>query len=183
LPNYFFDTSALAKVYRQEVGSAFLDRILSEPASRHIISRLTVVEMESGLALKARIGEIDRQAVSIARRRIDADLARRRLLIAAVNGEHFPGAGELLVKHGATHSRRVTTLGRACAQASRTCNGVRRSRSETLPSGSPGRVRRHEPRATSFDRHLRELCTGSRAISPNRSIDALPLFAGPRTLA
>jgi predicted nucleic acid-binding protein len=99
LPNYFFDTSALAKVYRQEVGSDFVDRILSEPASRHIISRLTVVEMESVLALKARMGEIDQQAISIAR--------RRRLLIAAVNGEHFRGARELLVKHGAIEALRT----------------------------------------------------------------------------
>jgi len=107
LPNYFFDTSALAKVYRQEAGNDFVDRILSEPASRHIISRLTVVEMESVLALKARMGEIDQQAVSIARRRLDADLGRRRLLIAAVNGEHFRGARELLVKHGAIEALRT----------------------------------------------------------------------------
>jgi PIN domain nuclease of toxin-antitoxin system len=74
------DTSALAKVYRKEAGSDFVDRILSEPGSQYLISRLTIVEMESVFALKARVGEIDQQAVLIARRRLEADLGRRRLL-------------------------------------------------------------------------------------------------------
>jgi PIN domain nuclease of toxin-antitoxin system len=86
------DTSALAKVYRKEAGSDFVDRILSEPGSQYLISRLTIVEMESVFALKARVGEIDQQVVLIARRRLEADLGRRRLLVAAVNDEHFRGA-------------------------------------------------------------------------------------------
>jgi PIN domain nuclease of toxin-antitoxin system len=79
LPKYFFDTSALAKVYRQEIGSDFVDRVLSEPGSQHLISRLTIVEMESVLALKVRTGEIDQQAVLIARgiaRRVRRDEPR-----------------------------------------------------------------------------------------------------------
>ena len=39
-----------------------------------MISRLTIVEMESVFALKARTGEIDQQAVLIARRRLEADV-------------------------------------------------------------------------------------------------------------
>ena len=84
MPKYFFDTSALAKVYRREIGSDFVDRV-SERGSQHIISRLTIVEKESVFALKVRTGEIDRQAVLIARRRLEADLGRRPLLVAAVN--------------------------------------------------------------------------------------------------
>ncbi len=61
MPKYFFDTSALAKVYRKEIGSDFVDRVLSEPGSQCIISRLSTVEMESVFALKVRTGEIDRQ--------------------------------------------------------------------------------------------------------------------------
>jgi hypothetical protein len=66
LPRYFLDTSALAKLYRNEAGTAFVDRIFSEPASQHVISRLTIVEMESVFALKVRTGEIDQQAVLLA---------------------------------------------------------------------------------------------------------------------
>jgi predicted nucleic acid-binding protein len=89
LPRYFLDTSALAKLYREEAGSDFVDRVFSEPGSQHIISRLTILEMESVFVLKARTGEIDQQAVLIARRRLEADLGRSRLLVAAVNDDHF----------------------------------------------------------------------------------------------
>jgi len=107
LPKYFFDTSALAKVYRKEAGSDFVDRVLSEPDSQHLISRLTIVEMESVFALKARMGEIDQQAVLIARRRLEADLGRSRFLVAAFNDEHFRSARQLLFKHGVVEAIRT----------------------------------------------------------------------------
>ena len=107
MPKYFLDTSALAKVYRKEAGSDFVDRILSKPGSQYLISRLTIVEMESVFALKARAGEIDQKAVLIARRRLEADLGHPRLLVAAVNDEHFRGARQLLFKHGAVEALRT----------------------------------------------------------------------------
>ena len=106
MPRYFLDTSALAKLYREELGTAFVDRIFSEPASQHVISRLTIVEMES-VALKARTGEIDHQAVLIARRRLEADLSHSRLLVAAVNDSHFREARQLLIKHGSREALRT----------------------------------------------------------------------------
>jgi len=54
LPRYFLDTSVVAKLYRSEAGSAFVERIFSDQAFQHVISRLTLVEMESVFALKAR---------------------------------------------------------------------------------------------------------------------------------
>jgi predicted nucleic acid-binding protein len=107
LPSYFFDTSALAKVYRNEAGSDVVDRIFSEPGSQQIISRLAIVEMESVLALKVRTGELDEQSVLIARRRLEADLGRRLLLVAAVNDEHFRLARQLIFKHGAVEALRT----------------------------------------------------------------------------
>ena len=107
MPKYFLDTSALAKLYRDELGTAFVDRIFSEPASQHVISRLTIVEMESVCALKARTGEIDPQAVLIARRRLEADLSHSRLLVAAVNDNHFRDARQLLIKHGRREALRT----------------------------------------------------------------------------
>lgn len=74
MPRYFFDTSALAKVYRKELGSALIDRIATEPGSHRFISRFTILEMESVLALKFRTGDIDEQSLLIARRRLEADL-------------------------------------------------------------------------------------------------------------
>ena len=46
-----------------------MDRILEQPASRSLISHLSIVELESVLAIKTRTGEIDEQALQIARRR------------------------------------------------------------------------------------------------------------------
>ena len=85
MPRYFLDTSALAKVYRKELGSDFVDRIVSEPGSQRLISRFTILEMESVIALKFRTGEIDEQSLLMARRRLEADLGKRRLLVATVN--------------------------------------------------------------------------------------------------
>ncbi|MGD1098325.1 MAG: type II toxin-antitoxin system VapC family toxin [Bryobacteraceae bacterium] len=107
MQKYFFDTSALAKVYRKEIGSDSVDRILAEPGSQHIISRLTILEMESVFAIKVRTGEIDQQSLLMVRRRLATDLGRRRLLLAAVNDEHFRTARKLLFKHGAVEALRT----------------------------------------------------------------------------
>ena len=79
MANYFLDTSALAKLYHQEAGSDYIDRIVEQTASRSLISRLSIVEFESVLAIKTRTGEIEDAALQIARRRFRADLARQRL--------------------------------------------------------------------------------------------------------
>lgn len=106
MPQYFLDTSALAKLYRIELGSDLVDRIASEAESRQFISRFTILEMESVLALKFRTGEIDEQSVTIARRRLEADLGSRRLLVATVSDDHLRGARQLLIEHGRTEALR-----------------------------------------------------------------------------
>jgi predicted nucleic acid-binding protein len=92
LARYFIDTSALAKLYRRELGSDFIDRILAESGSQLFVSRLALVEMESVFALKTRTGEINQQALVLARRR-DAGLAtvfvaadQRLCRVAALEG-------------------------------------------------------------------------------------------------
>jgi predicted nucleic acid-binding protein len=106
VPGYFLDTSALAKVYRKELGSDLIDRIGAELSSRRFISRFTILEMESVLALKFRTGEIDEQSLLIARRRLEADLGSRRLLVAIVSDEHLRGARKLLIDHGRSEALR-----------------------------------------------------------------------------
>lgn len=106
MPHYFLDTSALAKLYRKEIGSDLVDRVVAEPDSRRFISRFTILEMESVLALKFRTGEIDAQSMLIARRRLEADLGSRRLLVATVSDDHLRGARQLLIDHGRTEALR-----------------------------------------------------------------------------
>ena len=47
----FLDTSALAKLYHEQPGSDYVERILNRPGSKGIASRLSLVEMESVFAL------------------------------------------------------------------------------------------------------------------------------------
>ena len=91
----------MAKLYHQETGSDYMDRILEHTGSRSLISRLSIVEFESVLAMKVRTGEIDQPALQVARRRFRADLARQRLIVAPpVHEGHFQSARKLLVQHG-----------------------------------------------------------------------------------
>jgi len=85
-----------------------MDRILEERGSRSLISHLSIVEMESVLAIKRRTGEIDEPAMEIARRRFRADLAQQRLLVAPpVLERHFHSARKLLVQYGASEGLRT----------------------------------------------------------------------------
>lgn len=108
MPNYFLDTSALAKRYHKESGSEYMDRILEQPGSRSLISHLSIVELESVLAIKTRTGEINEQALQIARRRFRADIARQRLLVAPpVHERHFHSARKLLIQYGVAEGLRT----------------------------------------------------------------------------
>ena len=81
---------------------------MTEPGSRCIISRLSIVEMESVLAIKLCTGEIDGQRVEIARRCLRADLSQRRLLIGPpIQASHYHTARLLLAKYGATEGLRT----------------------------------------------------------------------------
>src|SRR5579884_2730691 len=82
-----------------------MDRIV-EPGSQRFISRFTILEMESVLALKFRTGEIDERSLLTARRRLDADLGSRRLLVATVGDEHLRRARQLVIDHGKTDALR-----------------------------------------------------------------------------
>jgi len=85
-----------------------MDRILEERGSRSLISHLSIVEMESVLAIKRRTGEIDDPTMEIARRRFRADLAQQRLLVTPpVLERHFHSARKLLVQYGASEGLRT----------------------------------------------------------------------------
>lgn len=77
-----------------------MDRFLEQPGSRSPISHLSIVELESVLAIKTRTGVIDEQALQMARRRFRADLAGQRLLIAPpISERHFHSARKLLTQY------------------------------------------------------------------------------------
>jgi len=107
VPSFFLDTSAFAKLYHQEAGLDFIEQIVSLPGSA-LVSRLTLLEMESVFAIKVRTGQLDLLGQDSARRRLRADISRCRIRIGPPIGErHFQNARQLLITHGATMSLRT----------------------------------------------------------------------------
>lgn len=96
----FFDTSALVKHYRVEVGTATVDAFLAEVASHHFISALSVVELHSVFARLVRTGQISAADFHLARGRFLADIAAGLWQVTPVAGPHFQHAQQLLVRHG-----------------------------------------------------------------------------------
>jgi predicted nucleic acid-binding protein len=103
----FFDTSAAAKHYRAELGSAKVDAFLAEPGSLHIISNLTVVEFHSVLARLVRIGQLPIADFHLVRGRFLADIAGGLWHVEAITAHHFHRAQQLILTHGLTRSIRT----------------------------------------------------------------------------
>jgi predicted nucleic acid-binding protein len=108
LPGFFLDTSALAKLYHEEAGSEYVERIVSQPGSTGIVSRLSLIEMESVFAIKVRAGVLNENGRSIALRRLRADIARNRLIVGpAIEPGHYRSAAKLLRLHGVSRGLRT----------------------------------------------------------------------------
>jgi hypothetical protein len=85
-----------------------MNRMLELPGSRSLISHLTIVELESVLSIKVRTGEINQQALQVARRRFRADIAQKRVLVAPpVYDHHFHSARKLLIQYGVAEGIRT----------------------------------------------------------------------------
>ena len=108
MPNRFLDTSAVAKLYHKEVGSEYIEHIVRELRSRLFISRLSVVELESVLAIKVRTGEARQEDSETVRRCFRADLSQQRLRIGPpIRIYHYQNARTLLAKFGVTEGLRT----------------------------------------------------------------------------
>jgi predicted nucleic acid-binding protein len=99
LPSYFFDTSALVKLYHSEPGAKYVEEIFHRQENTILIASLTVVETESALSKKVRT-----EAISIEQRRQAAgrfylDLATR-IKVVAMHDIHFSLAGKLIRHYG-----------------------------------------------------------------------------------
>ena len=105
----FLDTSALAKHYHPEVGSAEIDLLWSDPGRDLFVSRLSVLEIVSTFAGKVRAGVISLADFDILRRRFSSDLTKiKRPLATRILAAHYQEAERLLRQHGP--SRRLRTL-------------------------------------------------------------------------
>ena len=75
MSRYFFDSSALAKRYHVEIGTAKVASIFGEPGCEVRISRLSFVEVQSVFAMKVRGGFISRTEAGQQRARLVLDIA------------------------------------------------------------------------------------------------------------
>jgi len=104
--SYFFDTSALLKVYHPEAGTHRVEAIFQNTANRLIISRLAAVEIESAFSKKIRAGVISADE----RRRISAKFYLdfvSRLKVVAMDDIHFALASKLILSYGAEKGLRT----------------------------------------------------------------------------
>lgn len=74
-PDLFFDTSALAKRYVSEIGSAWVRNICAPASGNNIfIAEITVVEITSAIVRRRRSGSLTVADAAAALRQFDADL-------------------------------------------------------------------------------------------------------------
>jgi predicted nucleic acid-binding protein len=106
LTTYFFDSSALAKRYHPEDGSAQVAALFREPERRIIISHLTVVEMRSMLAAKVRMGVLTPAQTNALVGHFKADVASGKMEIFVVTEYHYRQAESLIARYGFEHRLR-----------------------------------------------------------------------------
>lgn len=97
---YFFDSSALAKLYHPEAGSHRVEELVRNPDHRILISRLTVVEMHSVFALKVRSQAINADDATALRRRFLSDIRSGVFEILALALPHYERAEQLIASYG-----------------------------------------------------------------------------------
>jgi predicted nucleic acid-binding protein len=103
----YLDTSALAKLYRPEIGTAVVEQMIDDSSGDCFISRLGVLEMHSVLAQKTRAGEISSSESALVLQRFRKDIRVRRFRVLALTARHYEMAEELVDAYGPTHGLRA----------------------------------------------------------------------------
>lgn len=98
MPRYFFDSSALAKAYHIETGTAKVFSLLNETGSEFFISSLTVIEIQSVFSQKIRDGKIAEADYQLLKQRFGADVKTKKLAVKNLLRSHQRVAEKLLEK-------------------------------------------------------------------------------------
>jgi uncharacterized protein len=104
LPGYFFDSSALVKLYHPETGTSAVDQVANTAGNLIRISRLTVAELTSAFAIKVRTQSISRGDADAFLRQFRRDITAGKLEVFSIGEAEFTAA-ELLVERYAFESR------------------------------------------------------------------------------
>ena len=104
MAGYFFDSSALVKLYHPEIGTPVVDQIVGATGNFVRVSRLTVAELTSAFAIKVRTQSISREDADAFLRQFRTDVASGKLEVFSIPESAFTMA-ELLVERYAFDSR------------------------------------------------------------------------------
>jgi len=107
MPGYFIDTSALVKLYHDEVGAEAVREIFADSQSTCFISRLCVLETQSALIRKIRERQIDEEQFSIYRVGFLGDVADEIVRVYRTPPHYLRTAESLLLKYGASSKLRT----------------------------------------------------------------------------
>jgi uncharacterized protein len=99
LPECFFDSSALVKLYHPEPGTPVVDQIVNLGGNLIRISRLTPAELTSAFAIKVRTESISRQDAAVFLNQFRRDIANGKLEVFSVAESEFAMAEVLLDRY------------------------------------------------------------------------------------
>ena len=116
MARYFFDSSAVAKLYQPEAGSANVEAVFREANRTIVISRLTVVEINSVFARRVRMGDLTLADATALRNHFVNDVATGAFKVVVVTEQHFSEAERLLNQYATAKTlRTLDALQRAVA--------------------------------------------------------------------
>jgi predicted nucleic acid-binding protein len=104
LAGFFFDSSALVKLYHPEAGTSTVDQIVGTSGNLIRVSRLSVAELTSAFAIKVRTQSISREDADVFLRQFRGDVTSGKLEVFSIGESEFAMA-ELLVERYAFESR------------------------------------------------------------------------------
>ena len=105
-PIYFLDTSALAKLYHQELGSEIVEAWAADDTTLLWISDLARTELHSALIRKVREGEVTEEVLHEILKCFRVDLLHR-FHIVPLTARIVEGAIDLLIEHGKRYPLRT----------------------------------------------------------------------------
>jgi predicted nucleic acid-binding protein len=99
LAAYFFDSSALVKLYHYEIGTSAVDRLANSRGNVIRISRLTAAELISAFAIKVRTQSISREDADSLLRQFQSDIATGKLEVFSIGEPQFVLTETLIKRH------------------------------------------------------------------------------------
>ena len=107
MTDYYFDTSALVKLYHDELNTSVVEEIFSNEENQIVISEIACIELYSALYRLRRMNQISEDALSTAIASFEDDCAYR-LTIHVIASHNIEQAREIIKRYG--HNKSIRTL-------------------------------------------------------------------------